>query len=118
MMRDSRRTRVQCFFAVSDDRGFMFCRYMYPYFFSEPDCSGGLRDSRTDCLLLIDAFGSTRRCGQHGYLAATSTLPGGGLFEYIRIRFDFYSPMLDSTRFAFDSDSREWTRESWTRAQH
>jgi hypothetical protein len=80
--RDSRRTRIQCLFAVSDDRGFMFCRYMYPYFFGQlrgklnkPACSGGFRGSRTDYLLLIGAFGSTRSCGQQGYLAATHHPP-------------------------------------------
>jgi hypothetical protein len=42
---------------------------------NKSDCSGGWRDSRTDCLLLIDAVGSTRSCRQHGYLAATHHPP-------------------------------------------
>jgi hypothetical protein len=42
---------------------------------NKPDCPGGARDSRTDCLLVIDACGCTRSCGHHGYLAATHNPP-------------------------------------------
>jgi hypothetical protein len=96
----------------------MFCRYMYPYIVNKPDNAGGLRDSRTDCLLLIDAFGSTRSCGQHEYLAAPTTLLGGEILVYERVQIETNSPILYSARIALDSDSREWIRDTWTRAQY
>jgi hypothetical protein len=67
---------------------------------NKSDCSGGLRDSRTDCLLFIEALGSTRSCGQHGYLAATHHPPWWRIIRVhsnpIRIRFA--DTVLDSIR--------------------
>jgi hypothetical protein len=61
---------------------------------NKSDCSGGLTDSRTDYLLLIDAFGSTRSCGQHGYLAATHHPPR---WRIIRVRSNQIRNLLADT---------------------
>jgi hypothetical protein len=91
---------------TTDEDSVFFCGVgrLWLYFVdtctNKSDCSGGLRDSRTDCLLFIEALGSTRSCGQHGYLAATHHPPWWRIIRVhsnpIRIRFA--DTVLDSIR--------------------
>jgi hypothetical protein len=104
---------------LSSERVFLRCRTTVALFVdtctNKSDCSGGLRGSRTDCLLFIEALGSTRSCGQHGYLAATHHPPRWRIIRVhsnpIRIRFA--DTVLDSIRIRL-----VFARDTWTRAQH